>query len=99
MGKIAADKAAKAINGWVTLPPTEHKADWDDYRQHHGIEAARQAFSNGLYKVGEKRLMEAEAVVIHEAKPKKANNNLAQMAASQRGALLVEHYKKNRGTC
>nr|WP_233450997.1 primase-like DNA-binding domain-containing protein [Xenorhabdus nematophila] len=93
-GTITADKAAKAINGWVTLPPTEHKADWDDYRQHHGIEAARQAFSNGLYKVGEKRLMEAEAVVIHEAKPKKANNNLAQMAASQRGALLVEHYKK-----
>ncbi|PHM76414.1 primase-like DNA-binding domain-containing protein [Xenorhabdus cabanillasii] len=94
VGKIAADKAAKAINGWVTLPPTEHKADWDDYRQHHGIEAARQAFSNGLYKVGEKRLMEAEAVVIHEAKPKKANNNLAQMAASQRGALLVESYGK-----
>ncbi|MBD2798427.1 DNA primase, partial [Xenorhabdus sp. 18] len=31
---------------------------------------------------------------IHEAKPKKANNNLAQMAASQRGALLVESYGK-----
>ncbi|MDE9446812.1 toprim domain-containing protein [Xenorhabdus bovienii] len=94
VGKIAAEKAAKAINGWVTLPPTEYKADWDDYRQHHGIEAAKQAFSNGLYQVGEKKLMEAEAVVIHETKPKKATNNLAQMAASQRGALLVEHYKK-----
>ncbi len=94
VGKIAAKKAAKAIDGWVTLPPTEHKADWDDYRQHNGIEAAKRAFSNGLYQVGEKKLMEAEAVVIHETKPQKANNNLAQMAASQRGALLVEHYRK-----
>ncbi|MDE9430421.1 primase-like DNA-binding domain-containing protein [Xenorhabdus bovienii] len=94
VGKIAAEKTAKAINGWVTLPPTAFKADWDDYRQHHGIESAKQAFSNGLYQVGEKKLMEAEAVIIHETKPKKANNNLAQMAASQRGALLVERYGK-----
>ncbi|WP_338803555.1 primase-like DNA-binding domain-containing protein [Xenorhabdus griffiniae] len=94
VGKIAAEKTAIAINGWVTLPPTELKSDWDDYRQHHGIKAAKQAFSNGLYQVGEKKLMEAEAVVIHETKPKKTNNNLAQMAASQRGALLVEYYGK-----
>ncbi|WP_038216730.1 primase-helicase zinc-binding domain-containing protein, partial [Xenorhabdus bovienii] len=93
VGKIAAEKAAIAISGWVTLPSTELKVDWDDYRQHHGIEAAKQAFNNGLYQVGEKRLMEAEAV-INESKPKKANNNLAQMAASQRGALLVERYGK-----
>ncbi|OTA17466.1 DNA primase [Xenorhabdus vietnamensis] len=94
VGKIAAEKASIAINGWVTLPPTELKSDWDDYRQHHGIEAAKQAFSNGLYQVGEKKQMETEAVVLQEAKPKKANNNLAQMAASQRGALLVERYGK-----
>ncbi|WP_416778589.1 primase-like DNA-binding domain-containing protein [Xenorhabdus budapestensis] len=94
IGKIVAEKTAKAINGWITLPPTELKSDWDDYRQHHGIESATQAFSNGLYQVGEKKLMEAEAVIIHETKLKKANNNLAQMAASQRGALLVERYGK-----
>ncbi|MDE9430973.1 primase-like DNA-binding domain-containing protein [Xenorhabdus bovienii] len=92
VGKIAAEKTAKAINGWVTLPPTAFKADWDDYRQRHGIEAAKQVFNNGLYQVGEKIRMEAEAVVIQEAKPKKANYNLAQMAASQRGALVVERY-------
>ncbi|MDC9613170.1 primase-like DNA-binding domain-containing protein [Xenorhabdus khoisanae] len=94
VGKIAAEKAAQSIGGWVTLPPTEFKADWDDYRQHHGIKVAKRAFNNGLYQAEEKKLMEAEAVVIHEAKPKKANNNLAQMAASQRGALLVERYGK-----
>ncbi|MBC8948326.1 DNA primase [Xenorhabdus sp. TS4] len=94
VGKIAAEKASIAINGWVTLPPTELKSDWDDYRQRYGIKMAKQAFSNGLYQVGEQKLMEAEAVIIHETKPKKANNNLAQMAASQRGALLVERYSK-----
>ncbi|PHM70300.1 DUF927 domain-containing protein [Xenorhabdus sp. KJ12.1] len=50
IGKVSAEKAALAVNGWVTLPPTEYKADWDDYRQQHGIEAAKQAFSNGLYQ-------------------------------------------------
>ncbi|OKP00545.1 TOPRIM and DUF927 domain-containing protein [Xenorhabdus eapokensis] len=52
VGKITAEKTAKATDGWITLPPTEHKADWDDYRQSHGIEAAKQAFSKGLYQVG-----------------------------------------------
>nr|WP_115827584.1 AAA family ATPase [Xenorhabdus cabanillasii] len=51
-GKSSAEKAALAVNGWVTLPPTEHKADWDDYRQQYGIEAAKQTFSNGLYQAG-----------------------------------------------
>ncbi|WP_208612283.1 toprim domain-containing protein, partial [Xenorhabdus beddingii] len=55
VGKIAAEKAAKTINGWISLPPTEYKADWDDYRQQHGIEAAKLAFSNGLYQVEEKK--------------------------------------------
>ncbi|WP_069202323.1 AAA family ATPase [Xenorhabdus cabanillasii] len=52
-GRVLAEKAAKAINGWVSIPPTEDKADWDDYRQQHGIEAAKQAFSQGLHQVGE----------------------------------------------
>ncbi|PHM69313.1 DUF927 domain-containing protein [Xenorhabdus sp. KJ12.1] len=64
VGKIAAEKAAIAINGWVTLPPTALKSDWDDYRQHHGIEAAKQVFSNGLYQVGEKMSV-AKSVVIN----------------------------------
>ncbi|MDE9563541.1 AAA family ATPase [Xenorhabdus bovienii] len=53
VGKISAEKAAHAVNGWLTLPPSNIKADWDDYRQQHGIEAAKQAFSKGLHQVGE----------------------------------------------
>ncbi|MEX0448017.1 AAA family ATPase, partial [Xenorhabdus sp. SGI246] len=52
VGKISAEKAAFAVNGWITLPPDAVKADWDDYRQHYGIEAAKQAFNKGLYQVG-----------------------------------------------
>lgn len=43
-GRIQAEKAAKAVDGWVTLPPVRHKADWDDYRQEVGKERARDAF-------------------------------------------------------
>lgn len=50
-GKISAEKAAETVSGWVTLPPTDDKADWDDYRQQYGIEAAKQAFSRGMYQM------------------------------------------------
>ncbi|MBN3239597.1 DUF927 domain-containing protein [Pectobacterium versatile] len=50
-GKDWAEKAAREVNGWVTLPPTSEKADWDDYRQQHGLTAATQAFTDSLYAV------------------------------------------------
>ncbi|EPN0728698.1 DUF927 domain-containing protein [Yersinia enterocolitica] len=49
-GKIAAENAALSVAGWVSLPPTDHKADWDDYRQQNGIEAATAAFNGSLYQ-------------------------------------------------
>lgn len=48
-GKQQAECAALAVNGWVTLPPTRSKADWDDYHQHAGTDTARSAFSRQLY--------------------------------------------------
>lgn len=49
-GKDAAEKAAKAVSGWVALPPTVKKADWNDYHQQHGLEAATTAFKNSMYQ-------------------------------------------------
>ncbi len=49
-GKDSAEKAANAVKGFVTLPPTDSKSDWDDYRQQHGIAAATQAFNDGNYR-------------------------------------------------
>ncbi|MBN3230483.1 TOPRIM and DUF927 domain-containing protein [Pectobacterium brasiliense] len=50
-GKEWAEKAAHEVNGWITLPPTSEKADWDDYRQQFGLDAAIQAFADSLYTV------------------------------------------------
>ncbi|CAK8744495.1 hypothetical protein SODG_007608 [Sodalis praecaptivus] len=47
-GKEKAESAATAVSGWVTLPPTDHKSDWDEYRQQHGLEAATFAFNERL---------------------------------------------------
>ncbi|WP_154022954.1 TOPRIM and DUF927 domain-containing protein [Klebsiella oxytoca] len=49
-GKDAAEKAAKAVSGWVALPPLGEKADWNDYLQQHGLEAATAAFKNSMYQ-------------------------------------------------
>ncbi|MGJ0626916.1 toprim domain-containing protein [Xenorhabdus bovienii] len=95
VGKIAAEKTAKAIDGWIALPPTKHKADWDDYRQQHGIEAAKQAFGEGLYQVGEKTVGKANVIEINSGKQKKkrTGNNLTQLADNEKALLLTERYE------
>ncbi|MCL6357255.1 DUF927 domain-containing protein [Pectobacterium parmentieri] len=50
-GKDWAEKAAREVNGWIALPPTNEKTDWDDYRQQFGLDAATQAFADSLYSV------------------------------------------------
>ena len=49
-GKDAAEKAALSVAGWVSLPPTDCKADWNDYHQQHGLEAATAAFNDSMYQ-------------------------------------------------
>nr|CBX70584.1 hypothetical protein YEW_KV45940 [Yersinia enterocolitica W22703] len=51
-GKQWAEKAAKAVDGWVSLPPTRHKADWDDYRRDNGLERAKEAFREEMILFG-----------------------------------------------
>ena len=49
-GKISAEKAALSVAGWVSLPMTDYKTDWDDYRQQNGMEATRAAFNDSMYQ-------------------------------------------------
>ncbi|WP_368927963.1 DUF927 domain-containing protein [Citrobacter freundii] len=49
-GKEAAEKAAKAVSGWVSMPPVDYKADWNDYHQQYGLEAATAAFNASMYQ-------------------------------------------------
>ncbi|WP_340616409.1 toprim domain-containing protein [Xenorhabdus entomophaga] len=92
VGKITAEKTAKAINGWVTLPPTEYKADWDDYRQQHGVETAQQAFAQGLYQPTS--IKKKVAVQVNND-TESSKLTLCQMGASQRGEVLLARYNSD----
>ncbi|EMV1566115.1 toprim domain-containing protein [Enterobacter hormaechei] len=93
-GKSAAENAAKAVSGWVALPQTEGKADWNDFHQQHGLEAAAAAFNDSMYQPeGEKVVVKLKAIDggkenQHEA----VTPALNQMGASQRGEVLLAHY-------
>ncbi|WFQ80870.1 primase-like DNA-binding domain-containing protein [Xenorhabdus sp. SF857] len=88
VGKISAEKAALAVNGWVTLPPTEYQADWDDYRQQHCVDTAKQIFTQGLYQpISTKK---KAAIQPNDVEPSKLT--LCQMGASQRGEVLLARY-------
>nr|WP_308686625.1 toprim domain-containing protein [Xenorhabdus bovienii] len=89
VGKITAEKTAKTINGWVTLPPTEYKADWDDYRQQHGVEIAQKAFTQGLYQPTSTK---KKAAIQLNNDAETAKLALCQMGASQRGEVLLARY-------
>ncbi|WP_342323684.1 DUF927 domain-containing protein [Kosakonia sp. BYX6] len=49
-GTDAAEKAAFAVTGWVSVPPTDYKVDWNDYHQQHGLEIATAAFNDSMYQ-------------------------------------------------
>lgn len=93
-GKSAAEKAAKAVSGRVALPQSEEKADWNDFHQQHGLEAAAAAFNDSMYQPeGEKVVVKLKAIDggkenQHEA----VTPALNQMGASQRGEVLLAHY-------
>ncbi|SSJ97929.1 toprim domain-containing protein [Klebsiella pneumoniae] len=96
-GKSAAEKAAKAVSGRVALPQSEEKADWNDFHQQHGPEAAAAAFNDSMYQPeGEKVVVKLKAIDggkenQHEA----VTPALNQMGASQRGEVLLAHYDGN----
>lgn len=88
-GKEAAEKAAKAVSGWVSLPQSEEKADWNDYYQQHGLEAATAAFNDSMYKPeGEKVNTQLKAIEGGKKNRSREIGDISQMAASQKAKLL-----------
>ena len=51
-GKLWAERAAKAVDGWVSLPPTRFKADWNDYVKDVGLHRGREAYREELVLFG-----------------------------------------------
>lgn len=97
-GKVAAGKAAKSVSGWLTLPPTADKADWDDYRQQKGIEAAAQAFIAGLYQPQGERV-KPTLTIVEGGKPlTKPKDDMKPYVDDRRGGMYWVEPKLDKET-
>jgi len=85
-GKEKAIEAAKAVGGYYSIPDTDFKCDWDDYRQQYGLEKTSALFNENLSK------LDIENLAKSNIQKDLSSMNLAQMAASQRGKVLAEYY-------
>ncbi|EPY5184933.1 TPA: phage/plasmid primase, P4 family [Klebsiella pneumoniae] len=94
-GKIAAEKAALSVAGWVSLPPTDYKADWNDFHQQNGLEAAAVAFNDSTYQPqGESVTVQLKAIEGGKKSRTKENGDISQMAASQKARLLSARWER-----
>ncbi|HFU6515545.1 TPA: toprim domain-containing protein [Klebsiella pneumoniae] len=92
-GKEAAEKAAKAVSGWVALPQSEEKADWNDYHQQNGLEAATEAFNDSMYQPqGEDVKPQLQAIEGGKKNRSREIGDISQMAASQKAKLLSSRW-------
>ena len=90
-GKEKAIEAATAINGYYTIPDTDYKCDFDDYRQQFGLQKTSVLFDKNLSKINIQTLTNTNNL----RKLETQNMNLSQMASSQRADLLNKHYDHN----
>ncbi|WP_159340043.1 MULTISPECIES: TOPRIM and DUF927 domain-containing protein [Leclercia] len=94
-GREAAEKTAIAVNGSVALPPGDHKADWNDYHQQHGLENASAAFNDSLYlPQGEEVTAPAEVIEIGSHASQKRNPQKPYVDSRRNGLYWVEPKEK-----
>lgn len=99
IGRESAEKAAIAVNGSVALPPGEHKSDWNDYHQQHGLENTIAAFNDSLYlPQGEEMIASAEVIEISSHACQKPNVQKPYVNLRHGGLYWVEpKYNKDTG--
>ena len=88
-GLAKAIEAAQAVNGYYSVPDTDYKCDWDDYRQQFGSDNALAHFNKNLIKP------ELSTMTKHNMQNELSSMNLSQMASSQRAELLNQYYDNN----
>jgi Predicted ATPase len=88
-GKEKAIETAQAVNGYYSIPDTDFKTDWDDYRQQFGLEKTSASFNANLIKP------ELQTITNHNMQKDLSTMNLSQMASSQRAELLNQYYGNN----
>lgn len=57
-GVYEAEQALKEVGGFIAIPPTDYKADWDDYRQAEGLESAKNAFNKSITEIKKEEIKE-----------------------------------------
>ncbi|MWP63297.1 toprim domain-containing protein, partial [Gilliamella sp. Pas-s25] len=93
-GLAKAIEASQAVNGYYSVPDTDYKCDWDDYRQQHGMNKTTAVFDSNIKKAECDLQGKNQDVGI----TKNAHNpvpDLSQMQASQKADVLIEHYDNN----
>lgn len=94
-GKEAAEKAAATVTGLVALPPSDHKADWNDYHQQHGLANAIDAFNDSLYPPqGGEVTAPAEVIDIGSHASQKRNAQKPYVDSRHNGLYWVEPKEK-----
>lgn len=98
-GRDAAEKAAATVAGLVALPPGDHKVDWNDYHQQHGLVNAIAAFNDSLYlPQGEEMTASAEVIEISSHACQKPNVQKPYVNLRHGGLYWVEpKYNKDTG--
>ena len=94
-GTERAEKAASAVAGYVAVPPTDYKADWNDFHQQNGLEAAAVAFNDSTYQPqGESVTVQLKAIEGGKKSRTKEIGDISQMAASQKARLLSARWER-----
>ena len=77
------------------MPPTDYKADWNDFHQQNGPEAAAVAFNDSTYQPqGESVTVQLKAIEGGKKSRTKENGDISQMAASQKARLLSARWER-----
>ncbi|HBR3232775.1 primase-helicase zinc-binding domain-containing protein [Klebsiella pneumoniae] len=93
-GTERAEKAALSVDGYVSVPPTDYKADWNDYHQQHGLAAATAAFNDSMYQPqGEDVKPQLQAIEGGKKRRSAEAGDISQMAASQKAKLLSSRWE------
>lgn len=93
-GTERAEKAALSVDGYVSVPPTDYKADWNDYHQQYGLAAATAAFNHSMYQPqGEDVKPQLQAIDGGKKRQSAEPGDISQMAASQKAKLLSSRWE------
>ncbi|HHT0464598.1 TPA: primase-helicase zinc-binding domain-containing protein [Raoultella planticola] len=93
-GTERAEKAALSVDGYVSVPPTDYKADWNDYHQQYGLAAATAAFNHSMYQPqGEDVKPQLQAIEGGKKRQSAEPGDISQMAASQKAKLLSSRWE------